>query len=135
MGDFAGYTGRMALTPKYQFNLDRWRFSLGAQVSWLIYSEEFNLWDKDFQHKSGFIYPDVHVDFHLLDDRLILQTSATGGDRFNTLSGQFFSHPFSYDAQYGHSVVRVRAMIGAASSRILSPTRVSSAIPWSGSAP
>ena len=113
MGDFAGYTGRMALTPKYQFNLDRWRFSLGAKLSWLIYSEEFNLWTKDFQHKSGFIYPDVHIDFHAVDDRLVLQTSATGGDRFNTLSGQFFSHPFSYDAQYGHSVERIRAMIGA----------------------
>ena len=113
MEDFAGYTGRMALTPKYQFNLDRWRFSLGAQLSWLIYSEEFNLWSKDFQHKSGFIYPDVHVDFHLLDDQLILQTSATGGDRFNTLSGRFFSHPFSYGGQFGHSVERVRAMIGA----------------------
>ena len=113
MGDFAGYTGRMALTPKYQFNLDRWRFSLGVQLSWLIYSEEFNLWSKDYQHKSGFIYPDVHVDFHLLDDQLILQTSATGGDRFNTLSGRFFSHPFSYEGQFGHSVERVRAMIGA----------------------
>ena len=113
MGDFAGYTGRMALTPKYQFNLDRWRFSLGARVSWLIYSEEFNLWAPEFRHKSGFIYPDVHVDFHLLDDRLILQTSATGGDRFNTLSGQFFSSPFSYGGRYGHSVERVRAMIGA----------------------
>ena len=113
MGDYAGYTGRMALTPKYQFNLDRWRFSLGAQVAWLIYSDEFNLWSKDFQHKSGFIYPDVHIDFHVLDDRLVLQTSATGGDRFNTLSGQFFSHPFSYDAEYGHSVERIRAMIGA----------------------
>ena len=113
MGGFDGYTGRMALTPKYQFNLDRWRFSLGAKLSWLIYSEEFNLWDKDFQHKSGFIFPDVHVDFHLLDDRLVLQTSATGGDRFNTLSGQFFSHPFSYDNFYGHSVERIRAMIGA----------------------
>ena len=113
MGDFAGYTGRMALTPKYQFNLDRWRFSLGAKLSWLIYSEEFNLWTKDFLHKSGFIYPDVHIDFHAVDDRLVLQTSATGGDRFNTLSGQFFSHPFSYDAQYGHSVERIRAMIGA----------------------
>ena len=112
MGDFAGYTGRMALTPKYQFNLDRWRFSLGAQLSWLIYSEDFNLWTKDYQHKSGFIYPDVHVDFHLLDDQLILQTSATGGDRFNTLSGRFFTHPFSYDSQFGHSVERVRAMIG-----------------------
>ena len=113
MGDFSGYTGRMALTPKYQFNLDRWRFSLGAKLSWLIYSEEFNLWTKDFRHKSGFIYPDVHIDFHAVDDRLVLQTSATGGDRFNTLSGQFFSHPFSYDAQYGHSVERIRAMIGA----------------------
>ena len=113
MGDFAGYTGRMALTPKYQFNLDRWRFSLGAQVSWLIYSDEFNLWSQDFRHKSGFVYPDVHIDFHAVDDRLVLQTSATGGDRFNTLSGQFFSHPFSYDAQYGHSVERIRAMIGA----------------------
>ncbi len=113
MGDFAGYTGRMALTPKYQFNLDRWRFSLGAQVSWLIYSEEFNLWDKDFQHKSGFIYPDVHVDFHLLDDRLILQTSATGGDRFNTLSDAFYAHPFSTLNAYGHSLERIRAMIGA----------------------
>jgi hypothetical protein len=113
MGDYAGYTGRMALTPKYQFDLDRWRFSLGAQVSWLIYSEDFNLWTKDFQHKSGFIYPDVHIDFHAVDDRLVLQTSATGGDRFNTLSGQFFSHPFSWDSRYGHSVERVRAMIGA----------------------
>ncbi len=94
MGDFAGYTGRMAVTPKYQFNLDRWRFSLGAKLSWLIYSEDF-------------------IDFHAVDDRLVLQTSATGGDRFNTLSGQFFSHPFSYDALYGHSVERVRAMIGA----------------------
>ena len=113
MGGFAGYTGRMALTPKYQFNLDRWRFSLGAQLSWLVYSEEFDLWSKEFRHKSGFIYPDVHVDFHLLDDRLVLQTSATGGDRFNTLSGQFFSHPFSSDTFYGHSVERIRAMIGA----------------------
>ena len=53
------------------------------------------------------------MDFHLLDDQLILQTSATGGDRFNTLSGRFFSHPFSYEGQFGHSVERVRAMIGA----------------------
>ena len=114
MGDYEGYMGLMSATPKYQFNLDRWRFSLGAKLSWAIYSEELNLfWTKDYQHKSGFIYPDVHVDFHLLDDRLILQTSATGGDRFNTLSGRFFTHPFSVADQYGHSLERVRAMIGA----------------------
>ena len=120
MGDFAaGYTGRMALAPRYQFNLDRWRFSLGARLSWFIYSEDFHLWDEVFdpsenhQHKSGFIYPDVHVDFHLLDDRLVLQAAATGGDQFNTLSGRFFSHPFSTHGEYGHSVERIRAMIGA----------------------
>ena len=112
MGDYSGYTGRMAVTPKYQFNLDNWRFSLGAQLSWLIYSEDFNLWLEQYRHKSGFIYPDVHVDFSLLDDQLILQASATGGDRFNTLSGRFFSHPFSWEGQFGHSVERVRAMIG-----------------------
>ena len=110
---YSGYTGRMAVTPKYQFNLDNWRFSLGAQLSWLIYSEDFNLWPEQYRHKSGFIFPDVYVDFNLLDDQLILQASATGGDRFNTLSGRFFSHPFSYEGQYGHSVERVRAMIGA----------------------
>ena len=113
MGDYAGYTGIMAVTPKYQFTLDRWRFILGAKVSWTIYSEDYNVWEKSLQHKSGFIYPDVRVDFHLLDDQLILQTSATGGDHFNTLSGQFFSHPFVYDGLYGHSIERVRAMIGA----------------------
>ena len=110
---YSGYTGRMAVTPKYQFNLDNWRFSLGAQLSWLIYSEDFNLWPEQYRHKSGFIYPDVHVDFSLLDDQLILQTSATGGDRFNTVSGRFFSHPFSWEGQFGHSVERIRAMIGA----------------------
>ena len=110
---YAGYTGRMAVTPKYRFNLDNWRFSLGAQLSWLIYSEDFNLWPEQYRHKSGFIYPDVHVDFSLLDDQLILQTSATGGDRFNTVSGRFFSHPFSWEGQFGHSVERIRAMIGA----------------------
>ena len=113
MGDYTGYTGLMALTPKYQFNADRWRFSLGAKLSWIIYSEDFNIWAQPYQRKSGFIYPDVYVDFHVLDDQLIIQASATGGDRFNSLSGRFFSHPFSsYDGQYGHSLERVRAMLG-----------------------
>ena len=116
MGDFTGYTGIMAVTPKYQFTLDRWRFSLGARLSWTIYSEDYNVWGESLRHKSGFIYPDVRVDFHLLDDQLVLQAAATGGDRFNTLSGQFFSHPFDYTGRtthYGHSLERVRAMIGA----------------------
>ena len=109
--DFTGYTGLLSATPKYQFQLDNWHFSLGAKFSALIYSDEFNAFREEF-HKSGTVFPDVYVDYHLLDDQLILQTSATGGDRFNTVSGQFFSHPFS-ECYYGHATERIRAMIGA----------------------
>ena len=112
-GDFAGYTGLLSAAPKYQFNADRWYLSLGVKLAAIIYSEDYNLWMEDYRHKSGFIFPDVQVDFHLLDDQLILQTSATGGDKFNTLSGRFFSRPFSYEGGFGHSLERIRAMIGA----------------------
>ena len=110
-GDYSGYTGLLSATPKYQFNMDRWRFSLGAKIAAIIYSDDFNLWTD--RHKSGTFYPDVHIDYHLLDDRLILQTSATGGDRFTTFSGRFFERPFTYMGNYGHSSERIRAMIGA----------------------
>ena len=111
--DALGYTGSMAFTPKYIFDFDRWHFCLGAKVSWLIYSEDYNLWPEEYRFKTGIVYPDVHVDFHLLDDHLIFQASATGGDRFHTLSGQFFTSPFSGLNEYGHSRERIRAMIGA----------------------
>ncbi|MBR5255864.1 MAG: hypothetical protein IKV62_03720 [Bacteroidales bacterium] len=109
-GDYAGYTGLLSVTPKYQFNWDRWRFSLGGKMAWIIYSEDFNLWED--RSKSGTFFPDVHIDYYLLDDQLILQTAATGGDKFNTFSGRFFERPFSYEGDYGHSTERVRAMIG-----------------------
>ena len=112
-GDLAGYTGILSLTPKYEFALNDWRFSLGAKVSTLIYSDDYSVWPDAYRHKSGRIFPDVHIDYHLLDDRLILQTSATGGDRFNTVSGAFYAHPFSYLDLYGHSLERIRAMVGA----------------------
>ena len=113
MGDKTGYTGLLSATPKYQFSLDRWRFSLGAKVAAIVFSDDFNVWGDANRYKSGTIFPDVHVDFHLLDDRLILQTSATGGDRFNSFSGRFFSRPFTYEGAFGHGMERIRAMIGA----------------------
>ena len=110
---FTGYTGLLSATPQYQFNADRWYLSLGVKLSSIIYSEDYNVWAEEYRHKSGFIFPDVRVDYHLMDDRLILQASATGGDRFNTLSGRFFSRPFSYEGDFGHSLERIRAMVGA----------------------
>ena len=113
MGDKTGYTGLLSVTPKYQFTVDRWSLSLGVKAAAIIYSEDFNLWGEDYRHKSGTVFPDVHVDFHLMDDQLILQTSATGGDRFNSFSRRFFSRPFTYEGEFGHGTERVRAMIGA----------------------
>ena len=111
MGNLSGYTGSLSVVPKYEFALDRWHFSLGAKLSTLIYSDNYSA--SFFRNKSGVIFPEVHIDYHLLDDRLVLQTSATGGDRFNTLSDAFYAHPFSTLNAYGHSLERIRAMIGA----------------------
>ena len=111
---FNGYTGLLSATPKYQFETGRWRFSLGARIAAIIYSEGFNAWDKEYQRKSGTIFPDVYVDFSLLDDQLVLQASATGGDEFSSLSNRFFTRPFSYEFSnlYGHSMERFRLMAG-----------------------
>ena len=113
VGDFAGYTGNLAATPKYIFALDSWGFSLGARVSSIIYSDDYSVWPAEYQRKSIHVFPDVHVDYHLIDDRLVLQTAATGSDRFSTVSGRFEASPFSCRNDFGHSVEWVRAMIGA----------------------
>ena len=108
-GDRAGYTGGLSLTPKYVFSLDNWDFSLGARLSAIIYSDDWTL-DKP---KSGYIFPAAYVDFHLLDDRLILQASATGGDKIVSHSQRFMERPFSEMGTFGHGLERVRAMLGA----------------------
>ena len=107
-GNETGYTGGLSITPKYEFSLDNWRFSLGARVSTLIYSDD---WTRN-QVKSQWVYPAVHVDLRLLDDQLILQAAATGGDRLNARSEAFFLRPFALSSEYDHSLERVRAMIG-----------------------
>ena len=107
-GSASGYTGGLAVTPKYEFSLDNWRFSLGARVSTLIYSEDWTGTTVD----SQLLYPAVHVDLRLLDDQLILQAAATGGDRVNARSEAFLLRPFAISTEYDHSLERVRAMIG-----------------------
>ena len=109
-----GYSGGLSATPKYEFTLDDWRFSLGVRLSALIYSDNWaEALPEWVKHKSGVVFPAVHVDYRLLGDRLILQAAATGGDRVNTLSDRFFLRPFTEIASYGHSMERVRAMLGA----------------------
>ena len=111
--DYAGFTGCMALTPRYEFSWGRFDFRLGLKVSWLIYSN-FTAFPQELQHKTSLpLYPDMYADFHLLDDRLILQAAATGGEGFTTLSGLFMTHPFTASGNYAHTRERLRAMVGA----------------------
>jgi hypothetical protein len=114
-GDLTGgYTGGLSLSPKYEFALDDWRFSLGVRLSSLIYSDNWEELHPEWGvHKSGLIFPAVHVDYRLLGDRLVLQAAATGGDRVNSLSDRFFLRPFVVAAPNGHSMERIRAMLGA----------------------
>ena len=107
--DVPAYTGLLSITPKYEFALDNWRFSLGVKVASMIYSNE---WPKETQYKSGYVYPALRVDWRLLDDRLILQASATGGDRLNTRSDRFLFRPFTPVTNLAPSLERVRAMLG-----------------------
>ena len=107
--DLAGYTGGLSVTPKYEFSLDDWRFSLGLRLASLIYSDNW-AYEKP---KSGFIFPAVKVDYRLLDDRLILQASATGGDRVQAWSDLMDRRPFVPFADFTHSLERIRAMLGA----------------------
>ena len=107
-GNASGYTGGLSVTPKYELLLDNWFFSLGARVATLIYSDD---WVGN-KVKSQLVYPAVHVDFRLLDDQLILQAAATGGDRVNALSEAFMQRPFALSSDYDHSLERVRAMLG-----------------------
>ena len=108
-GYVPGYTGGLSVTPKYEFALDDWRFSLGARLASIIYSDD---WPEDARAKTGFIFPAVHVDWHLLDDRLVLQAAATGGDRVNARSDAFLLRPFALPSDFSHSLERVRAMLG-----------------------
>ena len=110
-GDLNGYTGLLSLTPKYAFSLNDWRFSLGVKLASTIYSDEYAFPEEGYRHRSGTIFPDVHIDYRLLEDHLILQTSVTGGDRFHSLSEVFFTHPFSSANRFGHGLERVRAMV------------------------
>ena len=88
-GLLSSFAGRIALTPKYVYNRDRWNFSLGLSLSTLVHSDDTRSVLAAYEnhtHKGQFIYPMVNVEFSAIPEKLALYASATGGDDINAYS-------------------------------------------------
>ena len=88
-GLLSSFAGRIALTPKYVFNRDRWNFSLGLALSALVHSDDTRsalAAYENHSHKGQFVYPMVNVEYSAVPGKLALFASATGGDDINAYS-------------------------------------------------
>lgn len=117
------FAGRIALTPKYVFNRDRWNFNLGLSLSALVHSDDTRSLLAEYEnhsHKGQFIYPMVNVEFQAIPQKLALFASATGGDDINAYSSlQEGNHHFdpAFSLGFGplidYTAERVNLRIGA----------------------
>ena len=110
--DGSFYTGRLGVAPHLEFTAGAWLFDLGARFSTLIRPKDAG---ENYQHRSGFVFPEVRIDYRLLDDALVLQTSARGGDHVNGYFDLVDRHHLmlQQEAPLDNSVERIRTMIGA----------------------
>lgn len=74
------YIGNIQVTPRFLFHLGDWHFNLGARLSAFIRSEDAGT---NYTRRSGYLFPDAHVDWYLWDDRLVFQAEAVGQDHIN----------------------------------------------------
>ena len=102
------FTGNIYAAPHYQFVNDAWHFDLGVKVSALFHDGD------GYGKASGFLFPAVHVDYRMLEDRLVLQAAATGGDKVNTYGDVLARNPFFCLSRWeaDNSVELLRAMVG-----------------------
>ena len=106
-----GSVTRLQATPHYAFDWEDGHFDLGVRLEGVFRSSASML-----PSKSGIVFPAVHVDWRLMDDNLVLQASATGGNHFALPyelmeENRFLSFPLLMN-RWDVSVERVRAMLG-----------------------
>lgn len=104
-GDFLNANvGSMSITPKYQFDKNRWKFSLGARIGTITKSDRTvqEGHDKMFQNDSQVFYPDVHISYDAIKSYLTLYGYVSGGDHINTyrsvLADYHFFEPLAGNA-------------------------------------
>lgn len=103
------FAGLFALTPRYIMTLGALRMDLGVKLSYLFHTQ-----DDFYSAKSDFIFPDVHVSYGVIPDKLVLQGAATGGDRMHVYSDWLETNPWmsSVLGVMDNSVERFNLMAG-----------------------
>lgn len=122
-GLFPVRTGAFSVAPKYVWNADRWRIAAGVRLSTTFRSgdEEKEGWTLHTYgtRKGQVLYPDVHIGYEAVTDRLNLYASLTGGEHIWSYSELKERNPFT-DLMFAmtgaplfdNSVERVRAAAG-----------------------
>ena len=106
-----GSVTRLKAVPHYVFDWEDAHFDLGVSVEGTFRSNKALL-----PSNAGIIFPAVHASLRLLDDTLVLQGSATGGNHYALPydlldENRFLAMPLLM-GKWDVSVERVRAMLG-----------------------
>ena len=110
-GTAEGLVGNIYAVPRYAFSQDALRLDLGVKLSAVFRSDAAY-----HPKKSGIVFPAVKVAWYLLDDQLVLQAAATGGDHLNLFGNLLESNHFLRSVQgweaLDNSVERLTVMAG-----------------------
>lgn len=98
--------GNVSVAPHYVLDLSGWHLDLGVKLSVLFNSKNLN-------PHPGVVFPDASAEFRILDDVLVFQASATGGDNVYGFSDMFARNHFvSSVVAPVNSIERIRASVG-----------------------
>ncbi len=119
-GDFfVADAGRIALIPKYEFEMGRWDVSVGARIERLTHGSQGDttIFKPMYTKKGKLLYPEVHVGF-TASDNVLMYANITGGSDLNAYCRQisdnhFFSPSYGYERPLlDYSVVKYNLQAG-----------------------
>jgi len=88
-----GFVGNLYAIPSYGFALDALHLDLGIRFSGIFRSR-----DNYHPETSGLVFPAVKADWYLLEDQLVVQAAATGGDHLNLYGDLLETNHFLFSA-------------------------------------
>ena len=98
---------KLEVAPHYAISNKRLNLDLGIKYSYISTPLKY------YPYKGGILFPDVHFSLRLAD-AVVLQASATGGDKLNTYDSMLEDNPFlgGFDWYRDVTVNRVSLMAG-----------------------
>ena len=105
-----GFAGNFALVPSYAFSLGKFNLKAGLKIAFILRDD-----DTFCPTKGGILYPDVYASYTLIEDTMVLQAAATGGNSLNNfeeaLSKNHFAGSFGFTPDV--TLNRFNLMLGA----------------------